>query len=59
MVYPREPRIKPFVRVVRMGYLQFMKRLCLTCKNTGCVNYCRFEDKGKKVSAPKIIQLKA
>jgi hypothetical protein len=33
-----------------------MKRLCLTCKNKGCVNFCRFQE--PKGTAPKIVQLK-
>lgn len=39
-----------------MGYLETMKRVCLTCKNKGCVNYCRFQD--QKPAAAKIVQLK-
>lgn len=33
-----------------------MKRLCLTCKNKGCVNYCRFQD--RPTPAPKVVHLK-
>jgi hypothetical protein len=33
-----------------------MKRLCLTCKNKGCVHLCRFhEQSGPK---PRLVQLK-
>ena len=39
-----------------MGYFQSMKRVCLTCKNKGCVNYCRFQEQG--APEPKIIRLK-
>jgi len=33
-----------------------MKRVCLTCKNKGCVNYCRFPEQA--APPPKTIQLK-
>ena len=53
---PHEPRIKPFESTVQMGYFQSMKRLCLTCKNKGCVNFCRFKEQA--APAPKTVQLK-
>jgi hypothetical protein len=34
-----------------------MKRLCQTCKNKGCVNYCRFQP--QPAPQPKITVLKA
>jgi hypothetical protein len=42
--------------MAQMGYFWSMKRVCVTCKNKGCVNYCRFQE--PKASAPKVVRLK-
>jgi len=33
------------------------KKVCITCKNKGCVNFCRFQKQTEQKPAPQLVKV--